>query len=125
LFTISRQKYSLKVIEQHVGYKRKPAEYGGQRAMAMFIEATETSDEDKRKQLMDEILAQPRRPRSDVGGFPVDEGQGSNFEFIRALLKLNLFVLNQTVHHALASSLASDALRELTSIGTAGCLKAF
>jgi predicted RecB family nuclease len=29
---------------------------GGQRAMATFIEATETSDESKRKQLMDEIL---------------------------------------------------------------------
>jgi predicted RecB family nuclease len=29
---------------------------GGQWAMAMFVEATETSDESKRKQLMDEIL---------------------------------------------------------------------
>jgi predicted RecB family nuclease len=49
--------FSLKVIEQYVGYKRKQAEYGGQWAMAMFIEATETSDEGKRKELMDEILA--------------------------------------------------------------------
>ncbi|HXN18468.1 MAG TPA: TM0106 family RecB-like putative nuclease [Candidatus Binatus sp.] len=49
--------FSLKVIEQYVGYKRKQTEYGGQWAMAMFIEATETSDEGKRKELMDEILA--------------------------------------------------------------------
>jgi predicted RecB family nuclease len=49
--------FSLKVIEQYVGYKRKQAEYGGQWAMAMFIEATETSDERRRRELMDEILA--------------------------------------------------------------------
>jgi predicted RecB family nuclease len=49
--------FSLKVVEQHAGYKRKNAEFGGQWAMAMFIEATETSGEAKRKQLMDEILA--------------------------------------------------------------------
>jgi predicted RecB family nuclease len=47
---------SLKVIEQHAGYKRKRAKYGGQWAMATFIEATETSDEAKRQQLMDGIL---------------------------------------------------------------------
>lgn len=52
--------FSLKVIEQYVGYKRKQAEYGGQWAMAMFIEATETSDERKRKQLMIEILTYNR-----------------------------------------------------------------
>lgn len=49
--------FSLKVIEQYVGYKRKQAEFGGQWAMATFIEATETSDERKRGELMDEILA--------------------------------------------------------------------
>src|ERR1700728_1686119 len=49
--------FSLKVIEQYVGYKRKQAEYGGQWAMAMFIEATETSDEEKRQELLDKILA--------------------------------------------------------------------
>jgi predicted RecB family nuclease len=49
--------FSLKVIEQYVGYKRKQIEFGGQWAMAMFIEATETNDEEKRKQLMDDILA--------------------------------------------------------------------
>jgi predicted RecB family nuclease len=49
--------YSLKVIEESVGYKRKQEEYGGSWAIAMFIEATETNDEEKRKQLMDKIVA--------------------------------------------------------------------
>jgi predicted RecB family nuclease len=48
--------FSLKVIEQYIGFKRSQSEFGGQWAMAMFIEATETDDEAKRKQLMDEIL---------------------------------------------------------------------
>jgi predicted RecB family nuclease len=48
--------FSLKVIEQYIGFKRSQTEFGGQWAMAMFIEATETDDECKRKQLMDEIL---------------------------------------------------------------------
>jgi predicted RecB family nuclease len=48
--------YSLKVIEQYVGYKRKQDEYGGQWAMAKFIEATETNDEEKRRELMSAIL---------------------------------------------------------------------
>jgi len=48
--------YSLKVIEDYVGFERKAEEYGGQWAMAMFIEATETSDEEKRRELMDKIL---------------------------------------------------------------------
>lgn len=49
--------FSLKVIEQYVGFKRKQDEYGGQWAMAKFIEATETRDDARRKELMDEILA--------------------------------------------------------------------
>jgi predicted RecB family nuclease len=49
--------FSLKVIERHVGYKRKKADSDGRWAMATFIEATETSDEEKREQLMGEILA--------------------------------------------------------------------
>jgi len=49
--------FGLKVIEKYIGYKRKQTEYGGQWAMAMFIEATETNDQVKRKHLMDEILA--------------------------------------------------------------------
>jgi len=48
---------SLKVVEDYVGYERKEAEYGGAWAMATFIEATETSDEGKRKELMDKIVA--------------------------------------------------------------------
>jgi len=48
--------FSLKVIEQYVGFERKQEQYGGQWAMAMFIEATETSDEGKRRELMNEIL---------------------------------------------------------------------
>jgi predicted RecB family nuclease len=48
--------FSLKVIEKYIGFERSQSEFGGQWAMAMFIEATETSDEEKRKQLMDDIL---------------------------------------------------------------------
>lgn len=48
---------SLKVVEDYVGFERKEAEYGGAWAMATFIEATETSDEENRKQLMDKIIA--------------------------------------------------------------------
>lgn len=49
--------YSLKVIEHYVKYKRRQDEYGGAWAMATFIEATETNDEGKRKELMEKILA--------------------------------------------------------------------
>jgi predicted RecB family nuclease len=49
--------FSLKVVEDYVGFERKEAEYGGAWAMATFIEATETSDEGKRNELMDKILA--------------------------------------------------------------------
>lgn len=49
--------FSLKVIEQYVGYKRRQEEYGGQWAMAKFIEATETNDDEQRQELMAEILA--------------------------------------------------------------------
>jgi predicted RecB family nuclease len=49
--------FSLKVVEDYVGFERKEAEYGGAWAMATFIEATETSDEAKRNGLMDKIVA--------------------------------------------------------------------
>ena len=49
--------FSLKVIEQYVGYKRKLSEGNGQWAMAKFIEATETSDEGKRRELIEQILS--------------------------------------------------------------------
>lgn len=48
--------FSLKVIEQYVGYQRKLPEGNGQWAMATFIGATETADEARRQELMDEIL---------------------------------------------------------------------
>ena len=64
LLTITRESVvvplpslSLKVVEDYVGFERKEAEYGGAWAMATFIEATETSEEGKRKELMDKIVA--------------------------------------------------------------------
>jgi len=48
--------YSLKVVEEHVGFKRTQDEYGGSWAMAQFILATETEDEDERNRRMGEIL---------------------------------------------------------------------
>jgi len=64
LFTVTKDSvilpvpsFSLKVIEQYVGYRRKQAEYGGQWAMATFILATEINDEKARTELMDKILA--------------------------------------------------------------------
>jgi predicted RecB family nuclease len=64
LLTVTRESvvlplpsFSLKVVEDYVGFERKEAEFGGAWAMATFIEATETSDERKRKELMDKIVA--------------------------------------------------------------------
>jgi len=48
--------YSLKVVEEYVGFKRTQDEYGGSWAMAQFILATETEDEGERNQRMGEIL---------------------------------------------------------------------
>jgi predicted RecB family nuclease len=48
--------YSLKVVEEYVGFKRTQDEYGGTWAMAQYIEATETEDEATRQSLVDEIL---------------------------------------------------------------------
>jgi predicted RecB family nuclease len=48
--------YSLKVVEEYVGFKRTQDEYGGNWAMAQFILATETDDEGERNQRMGEIL---------------------------------------------------------------------
>ena len=48
--------YSLKVIEGYVGFKRTQEEYGGDWAMAAYIEATETEDEEQRSKVMAEIL---------------------------------------------------------------------
>ena len=56
--------YSLKVVEEYVGYKRTQDEYGGTWAMAQFILATETADEAERNARMAEILKYRRRMAS-------------------------------------------------------------
>ncbi len=48
--------YSLKVVEQYIGFKRTQEEYGGDWSMAKYIEAIETEDKELRQQVMDEIL---------------------------------------------------------------------
>jgi predicted RecB family nuclease len=48
--------YSLKVVEEYVGFKRTQDEYGGSWAITQFILATETEDEVERNQRMGEIL---------------------------------------------------------------------
>jgi predicted RecB family nuclease len=53
---IPRPSYSLKVVEQYVGFERTQDEYGGSWAMAQFILATETEDAAERDRRMGEIL---------------------------------------------------------------------
>jgi predicted RecB family nuclease len=48
--------YSLKVVEEYVGFQRTQDEYGGAWSMAHYIEATETEDEITRQKLMNDIL---------------------------------------------------------------------
>ncbi len=48
--------YSLKVIEKYIGFQRTQDEYGGDWAMAKYIEAVETNDEDRRNAVMEEII---------------------------------------------------------------------
>lgn len=48
--------YSLKVVERYVGFQRTQDEYGGDWAMAKYIEATETEDEALRAEVIDKIL---------------------------------------------------------------------
>jgi predicted RecB family nuclease len=48
--------YGLKVIERYVGFNRTQEERGGAWSMAMFIEATETENEQARSEVMNEIL---------------------------------------------------------------------
>jgi len=48
--------YSLKVVEQYIGFERTQKEYGGDWSMAKYIEATEMGDERQRTEVMDEIL---------------------------------------------------------------------
>lgn len=56
--------YSLKVVEEYVGFERTQDEYGGSWAMGKFILATETDDETERNGLMAEIL---RYNEEDLG----------------------------------------------------------
>lgn len=48
--------YSLKVVEEYIGFKRTQEEFGGTWSMAQFILATETNDEVERTARMAEIL---------------------------------------------------------------------
>jgi predicted RecB family nuclease len=48
--------YSLKVVEGYVGFERSQSDYGGDWAMARYIEATETSDKCLRESLLSEIV---------------------------------------------------------------------
>lgn len=48
--------YSLKVVERYVGFQRMQDEYGGDWAMAKYIEATETEDDTLRAEVVDKIL---------------------------------------------------------------------
>ncbi|MGH9389347.1 MAG: TM0106 family RecB-like putative nuclease, partial [Vicinamibacteria bacterium] len=49
--------YGLKVVEKYIGFKRKLEEYGGDAAIARYIEATEASDPATRAGILDEIRA--------------------------------------------------------------------
>jgi predicted RecB family nuclease len=48
--------YSLKVVESYVGFKRSQKDYGGDWAMAKYIEATEMKDREGRDKVVAEIL---------------------------------------------------------------------
>lgn len=47
--------YSLKVVERYVGFERTQEDYGGEWAMAKYIEATETQDAKERDEVMEQI----------------------------------------------------------------------
>jgi len=48
--------YSLKVIEKYIGYERTMEEYGGDWAMAKYIEACRSGDEEERQAILENIL---------------------------------------------------------------------
>jgi predicted RecB family nuclease len=52
--------YSLKVVEDYVGFKRTQDEFGGEWAMAKYIEAVELQDTNQRDKVMSEILTYNR-----------------------------------------------------------------
>jgi predicted RecB family nuclease len=49
--------YGLKQIERFAGFERQLTDAGGEWSMARYIEATETSDEGLRAEIMDQLLA--------------------------------------------------------------------
>lgn len=52
--------YSLKQVEQHVGFKRTQTEFGGSWSVAQYIKAIETRDPKLRDEKMEEILVYNR-----------------------------------------------------------------
>ncbi len=48
--------YSLKTVEKHIGFSRGQTEYGGDWAMAQYVEALMSNDEDERARRVSEIL---------------------------------------------------------------------
>lgn len=52
--------YSLKVVEKHIGFKRTQDEYGGDWAMAKYVEATEREDPVERDKAIEQILTYNR-----------------------------------------------------------------
>jgi predicted RecB family nuclease len=53
---LAEPSYSLKVVEKLTGFKRTQDEYGGTWAMAKYIEAVETKDQNIRKEIIDQLL---------------------------------------------------------------------
>ncbi|HEY3294973.1 MAG TPA: TM0106 family RecB-like putative nuclease [bacterium] len=48
--------YSLKVIEQYIGYQRTMEDFGGEWSMAQYVKAVETEDTTLRNRVMSEIM---------------------------------------------------------------------
>lgn len=68
--------YSLKVVEKYVGFHRTQTEYGGDWAMAKYIEATESNDDVLRQEVFKDILIYNRE---DL------EATWAVFQWLRAL----------------------------------------
>lgn len=69
--------YSLKVVERYVGFKRSQTDYGGDWAMAKYIEATETGDREARARLMEQILTYNREDLAALWAFLIGCAQRS------------------------------------------------
>lgn len=53
---LPRPSYSLKVVEEYVGFERELDAFDGQQAMASYIQAVESGDPQQRAHLIDEIV---------------------------------------------------------------------